>query len=251
MSDTVTTHDLTRFTDGVWLTTEPVSFIGMKLTATMTVVQLPGSRLLVHSPVALTKERRNRIESLGTVAHLYAPNTFHHIWMSEWASAFPGACVHGPTALRRKRPELGIDRAHDAESLGDLGEIFDEVHIDGFALEESVLVHRPSGTLIVADLVHNIGRPADRWTALYAKAMGFYDRVAISRMIRWTAFSSSAATRESLERLATHPFERLVVGHGTPLDRGAREAVFGAHEWVRDSRRLLFGARGSRHGYCG
>jgi hypothetical protein len=236
----------------VWLANEPVGIVGMKLTATMTVVRLPGSGLLLHSPVAMTKARLAAVESLGTVTHVYAPNTFHHLWMGDWAREFPGACVHAPSALRKKRPDLRIDRAHDAEPPGELGEVFDEVHIDGFALEESVLVHRPSRTLVVADLVHNVGRPADRWTAFYTKAMGFYDRVAISRMIRWTAFSNMPAARESLERLASHGFERLVVGHGAPLEHDAREAVFGAYEWTRERRRLaLPGAPTSRRGFCG
>lgn len=51
----------------------------MKLTATMAVVRLSGSKLLLHSPVAMTKERLDGIGALGTVAHLYAPNTFHHV----------------------------------------------------------------------------------------------------------------------------------------------------------------------------
>jgi hypothetical protein len=236
----------------VWLAHEPVRIVGMKLMATMTVIRLPGSDLLLHSPVAMTPERIRRVASLGTVMHLYAPNTFHHAWMGDWAREFPGACVHGPSALRKKRPDLRIDRAHDVDSLGDLSEIFDEVHIDGFALEESVLVHRPSRTLVVADLVHNVGRPADRWTAFYTKAMGFYDRVAISRMIRWTAFSNTRAARESLERLAGESFDRLVVGHGSPVEHDARDAVFGAYEWLRERRRLLLpGASTSRRGYCG
>ena len=252
MSDRFSPHGLTHFAENMWLANDPVRIVGMKLTATMTVVRVPGSKLLLHSPVAMTKERRNAVESLGTVTHLYAPNTFHHVWMNEWARAFPGACVHGPSALRKKRPDLRIDRAHDVEPLGELGEVFDEVHIDGFALEESVLVHRPSRTLVVADLVHNVGRPTDRWTAFYTKRMGFYDRVAISRVIRWTAFADTRAARASLDRLAGLSFERLVVGHGSQLEHDARDAVFGAYEWLRPRRGLrLPGARTSRHGYCG
>jgi hypothetical protein len=252
MSDRGPRQKLTAFTDEVWLASEPVSILGMKMTATMTVVRLPGERLLLHSPVAMTEKLLESVESLGKVTHLYAPNTFHHVWMGEWASAFPSACVHGPSALRKKRPDLRVDRAHDLDAPNELGEVFDEVHIDGFALEESVLVHRPSRTLVVADLVHNVGRPTDRWTAIYTKAMGFYDRVAISRMIRWTAFSDRGAARESLDRLAHHPFERLVVGHGSPLDQRAHEAVFGAYEWMREARRpLLPAARATRRGFCG
>ena len=252
MNDGLTEQGLAQFTEDVWLASEPVRIVGMKLAATMTVVRLPGSGLLLHSPVAMTNERRKRVESLGTVTHLYAPNTFHHVWMGEWARAFPGACLHAPAAIRKKRPDLRVDRAHDVEPLGELGASFDEVHIAGLALEETVLVHRPSRTLIVADLVHNVGRPADRWTAVYTKAMGFYDRVAISRMLRWTAFTHVVDARESLDRLASLDFGRMVVGHGTPCEHHAREALLGAYEWMRKPRRRLFpGPSTSRRGYCG
>jgi len=204
----------------------------MKLTSTMAAVELPGSRVLLYSPVPMTKERRAAVEALGTVAHLYAPNTFHHMWAGEWAKAFPDACVHGPTALRKKRSDLRIDRMHDRDPLGELATTFDEVHIDGFRLEESVLVHRPSKTLLVADLVHNVGRPTNWWTVTYSKTMGFYDRVAISRMLRLAAFNDRGAAKQSFERLTNCSFDRLVVGHGSPLDRNAREAVRGAYEWL-------------------
>ena len=63
--------------------------------------------------------------------------------------------------------------------------------------------------------------------------MGFYDRVALSRMIRWTGFSDRAAARRSLDELLARRFDRLVVGHGTPLGSGARESIAGAFDWLR------------------
>jgi hypothetical protein len=239
-------------TPGVWLVADPVSIVGMKLTTTMTVIELPGRELLIYSPLVLTAERRAAVESLGTVAHLYAPNTFHHLWIGEWAAAFPNARVHAPAALKAKRPDLHIDRAHDHESLGALSAVFDEVHIDGFLLEETVLVHRASQTLLVADLVHNVGRPTDTWSMLYTKAMGFYDRVAISRAIRWTAFRDRSAARDSVDRLAQLSFDRLVVGHGTPLESGARAAVLDAYDWLHaKGRSLVTTSAIPRRGHCG
>jgi hypothetical protein len=198
----------------------------------MVVVELPGSRVLLYSPGPMTNERRAAVEAIGTVAHVYAPNTFHHMWAGEWAKAFPDACVHGPAALRAKRPDLRIDRLHDRDAAGELTATFDEVHIDGFRLEESVLVHRPSKTLLVADLVHNVGRPTHWWAVTYSKMMGFYDRVAISRMLRLAAFDDRGAAKKSLERVAGCTFERLVVGHGTPIDGSASEALRAAYAWL-------------------
>jgi hypothetical protein len=227
---------LTPFADGVWVDSEPVppsaSILWMRLSATMTVLRLGGNDLLLCSPVSMTPERRAAVDALGRVAHLYAPNLFHHQWLGDWAAAYPSARVHAPPRLAKKRRDLRIDRTHDAAPEPAFAGIVDEQRIEGFRLEESVLVYRPARTLVVADLVHNIGRPQHWWTAFYARRMGFYDRVALSRMLRWTAFADRKAARRSLDQLSALPFDRLTVGHGDPLAAGAREALSAAYAWL-------------------
>jgi hypothetical protein len=212
--------------------TAPVRFLGMQLTATMTVLRLSDGTLLLHSPLALTRKRRAAIEALGPVAHLYAPNLYHHRWIGEWATAFPSARLHAPVGLAKKRADLRIGRAHNVAPEPAFAGVVDEVRIDGLALEESVLIYRPARTLVVADLVHNVGQPQHRWTKLHTRTMGFYDRVALSRMIRWTAFTDRAAARRSLDELLARPFDRLIVGHGAPLAAGGREALAAAYTWL-------------------
>jgi hypothetical protein len=190
------------------LDSAPTRIVGMQLKATMTVLQLGRGELLVHSPLPLTAERRAAVESLGTVAHLYAPNLHHHLWLGDWAAALPHARVHAPPALAQKRPDLRIDRAHGAPLDATLAELVEEHPIQGCRLQESALFHAPSRTLVLADLVHNVGRPEHAWTQFYTKAMGFYDRVALSRVIRWTAFSDRTAARRSLCLLYTSPSPR-------------------------------------------
>jgi hypothetical protein len=226
-------RSLTPFGRGVWLDTAPVSILGMRLTSTMTVLDLGAGSLLLVSPLEPTPERRAAIEALGTVAHLYAPNTHHHLWIGDWAAAFPAAKLHAPARLHEKRSDLRIDRTHGSAPEPAFAGVVDEHHIEGFFLEETVLLHRPSATLVVADLVHNIGRPPGAWTRTYSRMMGFYDRVALSRVIRWTAFSDRAAARRSLDEVLAQPFDRMVVGHGTPLDVAAREALAAAYTWLR------------------
>ena len=229
---------LTPFAEGVWVDTVPVRILGMRLTATMTVLRLGDGCLLLYSPIAMTPERRAAIEALGPVAHLYAPNLYHHLRVGEWSAAFPSARLHAPAGLAKKRPDLRIDRAHTAAPEMAFAGFVDELRIDGFRLEESVLFYRPARTLVVADLVHNIGRPQHRWTKFYTRTMGFYDRVALSRMIRWAAFSDRAAARRSLDELLARPFDRLIVGHGAPLAAGGREALAAAYTWLPAARGL-------------
>lgn len=223
---------LRPFAEGVWLESEPVRFLGLQLSATMTVLRLPDGGLLLYSPIRLTPARRAAVEALGSVRHLYAPNLFHHLRIGDWARAFPSACVHAPAHLAAKRPDLRIDRVHGAVAEPAFAEVVDEHAIAGFRLEESALFYRPSRTLLVADLLHNIGRPPHRWTQMYTSAMGFYDRVALSRVLRWTAFSDRRAARRSVDELLALPFDGLVMGHGEPLGAGARDALAAAYAWL-------------------
>jgi hypothetical protein len=223
---------LTPFADGVWVDSAPVRFLGMRLTATMAVLRLSDNSLLLYSPLAMTAERRAAIETLGSVAHLYAPNLYHHLWIGEWSAAFPSARLHAPAPLAKKRRDLRIDRAHGAAPEPAFEGVVDELAIEGFRLEESVLLYRPARTLVVADLVHNVGRPQHRWTKLYTRSMGFYDRVALSRLLRWTSFSDRTAARRSIDELLALRFDRLIVGHGAPLAAGGREALAQAYTWL-------------------
>jgi len=240
---------LREITPGLWIASDPVRIVGTRLSANMTVLRLEGDALLLHSPVSMTPERRAAVEALGEIAHLYAPNTFHHRWIGEWAAAFPKARVHAPSALSK---ELRIDRAHDKEPDASLSGILDEQHFAGFRLHETALVHRPSRSLVVADLAHNIGRPKDGWTKFYTRMMGFYDRVALSRVIRWTAFSDKGATRAGIDALLALPFDNMLVGHGDPVIGNAHASFAEVYAWLTTQPRALArGADAVRGNPCG
>src|SRR5436305_14558891 len=103
---TQTESALAPFADDVWLSAAPVSFMGLRLTATTTIVRFADGGVLVHSPGPLRDSVRERTDALGPVRHLYAPNLFHHRGLNEWAAAYPAARVHAPAGLARKCPGL-------------------------------------------------------------------------------------------------------------------------------------------------
>src|SRR5690349_3923672 len=97
---------------GVWTDTIMVGFLCLRVPASMTVLKLADGSLVLHSPIMLTAERRAAVDALAPVAHLYSPNTFHHLRLGDWAAAYPRAKVHVPPGLAKKRPDLRIDRVH-------------------------------------------------------------------------------------------------------------------------------------------
>ena len=232
---------LKELAEGVWYEATPVRILGTRLTSTMTVLRLSERELMVVSPIPLTKARQAALAALGEVTHLYAPNAFHHLWLADFCRAYPGARVHGPAELARKRPDLRIDRFHDQAPEPAFEGVIDEVPIQGFRLGETALVYRPGRTAVVADLVHNVGRPDGLWTRLYTRMMGFYGRVALSRALCWLGFSDRRAARFSVDALLALPFDRLVVGHGAPIESDAHEVLAEAMGWLPSRGRPALG----------
>ncbi|WAM25700.1 DUF4336 domain-containing protein [Myxococcus sp. NMCA1] len=104
---------------------------GMDLGGRMTAVRLPDGGLWLHSPVRFSPEARAAVDALGPVRFLVAPNLMHHLYVRDWAAAYPDAKVAAPAALRRKRPDLRIDL-----ELGDTAEaswagVLDQVLVQG------------------------------------------------------------------------------------------------------------------------
>jgi hypothetical protein len=107
-SATTPVAQLEPWADGVWTVAAPQRMMGLHLGTRMTVVRLPGGELLLHSPVPLTDGLRGDIDALGRVAHIVAPNLFHHLHAGDAAAAYPDALLHAPAPLAKKRPDLRI-----------------------------------------------------------------------------------------------------------------------------------------------
>jgi hypothetical protein len=206
---------VTPFADGVWFDSAPVSFLGLRVSANMTVLRLSDGGLLLYSPIPLTPERRAAVDALGPVKHVYSPNLWHHLRVGDWKAAYPAATLHAPKGLPKKRPDLKIDRLHDDAPIDPAVQ---ELPLKGF-MQERCMLHKPSRTLVVADVIANLGASDHWWTRAYMKTMGFYDRVGVSRIVK----ASFEAT--NVRTLLDHDWDALVVGHGTPLKTGGREAL--------------------------
>jgi hypothetical protein len=95
----------------------------------------------------------------------------------------------------------------------------------GFRLEEVVLYHRSSRTLVLTDLCFNIQRSASGFARMFFRANGMWRRFGPSRIIRRIAVSDRAALQGSLERVLLWDFERILPGHGDVIEHGGRAAL--------------------------
>src|SRR3990172_9162731 len=68
-------------------------------------MRAPDGALAVISPLPDDEARRD-VAALGPVRFLIAPNSFHYLGISSWATAFPTAQLWLAPGLPARRPEL-------------------------------------------------------------------------------------------------------------------------------------------------
>jgi hypothetical protein len=198
----------------------------------MTIVRLPGPKLLLHSPIAASDDLVREVKALGPVAYLVAPNRFHHLFVGEWLRACPDASIYVAPGLDTKRTDLTIAGVlADEPEPGWKGTV-DQVLVRGFPFaNEVVFFHRPSATLIATDLAFNVGPSSPALTRLAIRLGGAYGRLSPTLLERFLV-RDRTAFRHSLERILEWPFDRVVVAHGEVSEKGGREELVRGYSWV-------------------
>lgn len=211
--------------DNLWHATHAFTANGLPITTRMTVVRLPGRKLLLHSPIPLNDGLLGQVEALGCVAFIVAPNKMHHLFLAPCAAAFPGAVVYGPRGLRKKRPNLGAMRELPPGEVPEWGPDLEHLAFEGIpAGNESVWFHRPTATLVVTDLLQWMRGDLPWATRAYAALTGVRRGLAVPWTVRALVRDRAAAAR-SAERVLRWPFTRVVTAHNAIVDTDAHGQV--------------------------
>lgn len=192
---------------------------GVVLPIRMVVVRLPDGSLVLVSPIPMDDALAAEVAALGPVRYLVGPNLLHHLSLGPARERFPDATLYGAPGLAAKRSDLPFDGEIAGAPWGDaLG-----AHLVAGAprINEVVLHHAASSTLITTDLLFNIRTPANRRTAVVLAIAGTRGRLARSR--EWMFLvKDRAAFDRSLDRVLALPFERVLMAHGDLVESDGR-----------------------------
>jgi hypothetical protein len=223
---------LSRFAENVWTSDMPLRFAGVAVGARMTVVKLGDGRLLLHSPVKPNDELRAEVEKLGRPSLFLAPNKYHHLFIKPWMEAYPDAQAWAAPGLPKKRKDVAFAGVCEDGKAPWAPDVEHLCWRGSPAVNEVVLFHKPSRTLVSCDLVHNLGPDRPGFTRFVFGLMGGYGGVKTNLVDR-LATRDRVAARASLERVLAWDFDRLIMSHGTPVETGAHAAIENAFAWLR------------------
>ena len=212
-----------RVADGVFIVDSLLpGLMGRILPVRMTAIRLSGGELLLHSPTAFNQGLLKQVETLGQVRHLVAPNIAHWMFLKDWQAACPDAITWAAPGLRDRRQlrssgirlDRDLGRATPAEWGDDI--VLTTVP-GGLGFRESVLFHRPTRSLVLADLVLNLELP--KLPPLLRPLARLFGIVAPDGMpppyLRAVILlQRKRAAQAALELLALQP-ERVIFAHGS------------------------------------
>jgi hypothetical protein len=223
--------ELHPFGRNLWVVEGPlVRGMGIMFTTRMTIARLTDGSLWIESPVPVSFETLERINSLGLVRYLISA-TPRHVWRLEsWHTLFPDAQLWAA-----KKTPFTLNKA-DLPFAGTLGDTpyqgwaddLDQVAFQGSrALEEVIFLHKESGTVIIGDLiqVHSIRNALIKLEGVTAPYGG------VGLDIRLT-FTKRALARLSLKRVLAWDFDKLIIAHGPLIERDAKALVERAFRWL-------------------
>jgi hypothetical protein len=221
--------------DRIWLKKYPVHYAGLDFYARTTVVRLSNGELLVHSPSPIDEVLVDRIREIGPVAHLIAPGSYHYFYVAAWQEAFPEAMVWICPGVERKQPDLEFDGFLSDHAPNAWAEELDQVLVRGNRLIwEVVFLDRPSRTLIITDLLENIGEKSGAvgwqfklwWKVVFH--MWDNPKPAPEYQMGWR---DRRAAKHSLERILEWDFDRIILSHGENIESDAKAVLRKA--WAR------------------
>ncbi|HKP57211.1 MAG TPA: DUF4336 domain-containing protein [Polyangiales bacterium] len=218
---------------GLWTFHQQRSVMGVEIGTRMTVVRLSDGTLLVHSPIRLTPTLEQKLASLGRVEHVLAPNLDHYLFAEAFKQRYPAARFYAAPGVAPKLPTVRFDaelRFGQAAPLGDgLAQAWFR---SNHQLQELVLLHRATRTLITSDLAFHIQAADGLLSKLMLKLNDSYQTFGPSRVCR-SHITEPGMARPDVDAILALDPERAIVAHGEILRAGAAAAIERGYAWLR------------------
>ncbi len=223
------TYKIQEFEQGkIYIVEYPIRFAGMDLFSRMTIVKLSNGKLWVHSPSKLDNELKAEVDSIGDVAYILAPGNYHHLNFTEFQSAYPNAETYLCPSLESKRPDISFDWILGNRPDPRWENAFEQVVIHGTKIiNEVAFYHQSTKTLILVDLIENIG---DDYTHEAGLLLQFCWKIVLNMWNNPKAapeyqmgWGDRSAVKKSLSQILEWDFDKIIMAHGNLIENNAHK----------------------------
>jgi hypothetical protein len=209
--------------ENIWTLRYPLPLLGNEFGRVVTLMRLASGKVVIHSTGPFTAEDITAIRELGEPGWLLDATLFHDSFAKEGCRAFERVPYLAPA---------GFQNVSDVQTRALFPappEWSDELEVFPLAgmpkVQEHVLFHGPSRTLIVCDFLFNFWGSSSAWTRFFFRYfMQLQNGVGMSFFFRMM-IKDRAAFRESVRPILACEFERIIVGHGEIIAHDAKRIL--------------------------
>lgn len=209
--------------DQIWILEYPVRFGGMDLFGRTTIIKLENGDLIIHDPCKIDNSVKNEIDVIGKVKYIVAPGNFHHLFVTDFQEQYPDAETFLCPGLEKKRPDIRFEWILGNKPDQRWVNTIDQVIVQGTRIIWEVpFFHKPSKTLILVDLLENIGdgytHPAGLYLRFWWKVifkMWNNPKAAPEYQMGW---GDKEVVRKGLKRVIDWNAQRVILAHGECIE---------------------------------
>lgn len=201
----------------------PLKMLGADLRRNVTIIRLRSGKLVIHSTGPFSPEDVAKIRELGEPGWILDGILRHDTFARDGREAFPTIPYLAPEGFAKEvgfptQPIVPAPAEWDGELLA--------LEIQGAPIARDIaMLHVPSRTLILTELLFNFGSGESLWTKLLLNAaIGFHHHPGMTRPVKW-GVKDKAAFQQSLATILSWDFDRVIVGHGDVIESGGKEKV--------------------------
>ena len=228
---------LTEYVSGkIWLLNYPVRFGGMDLFGRTTIIRLENGDLIVHDPCKIDDSTKAKIDEIGIVKYIIAPGSYHHLFVADFQKKYPDAETFLCPGLERKRPDIKFEWVLGNKPDHRWEDDIDQVLVQGTKhIWEVAFFHKSSRTLILVDLLENIGDDYEHEAGLLLRfwwkgvfRMWNNPKAAPEYQMGW---GNREIVKISLNKILSWDARRVIIAHGENIEEYVRETL--ARAWER------------------
>jgi len=223
----------------IWLVDgECVDFYGFSYPTRCVIVRLKSQALWIWSPIQLSDALKAEIQRLGEPKFLVSPNKIHHLYLGNWAAAYPNATLWGPQSTIQKRSELNFKAALTDDEPNEWRDELEQAWFNGsIAMDEIVFFHRASQTVIMADLSENFSEEFIRrhwkpWQRVVARLWGIVEGRGYAPLEWRLSFFNRAATKRARDKVLSWRPEKVIMAHGEWQRSGGLDFLKKSLSWI-------------------
>ncbi|KJA26801.1 hypothetical protein HYPSUDRAFT_132423 [Hypholoma sublateritium FD-334 SS-4] len=201
-----------------------------------TAIKLRSGGVWVLASTPLDAETKAKLQEMGPVKYIVSADAVHHLYLGDFKKEYPEAKLIAPEAaiIRHDDKDLKFDGVWGRDPIDAKYGFEDDIehlYFPGFENKDVAFLHKPSKTLIEADLLFNLHSVKEQYSRtkqsprfLGIGGLRFGPNSWIYPRLLWSQGTNKDEMKRDARTVSGWDFDRIIPCHGDVIETGGKKA---------------------------